>query len=183
MSRKTKKRMAPKLVTAKNEINWSELDNHRQVIIENVANQSIFVKEFLEDPMVANFVDNDKESQIIVEGFGKDIVRTADELNRISTEHSTFSGKVKDHKEYVRMVQLFEEYNETALKFDHSLQIVVTELNSNIARSTAIQAKESGNLILHDEIMTSGVIDNAIDVTPPESVEPIQPQPKVEEKA
>lgn len=164
MSKNTKKRMTSKHREDKNNVYWSELDKHKKLILNSITDQASFLSEYLEDPQIAKIVDNDKESTIIINGFCKDINHISTRLKEISDEHKDKKGKIVNHEDYVKMVQLFEEYNETALKFDHSLQTAVTEINTKIALEASRQAKESGNMELHDEIVNSGIIENTENV-------------------
>lgn len=164
MSRNTKKRMSSKHKEEKNNVYWNELDKHKELIVTNITEQTMFLHEYLADPSIAALVDSDKESTIIVKGFCKDIEHVASRLNEISEEHKDKTGKIVDHGDYIKMMNIFEEYNETALKFDHSLQTAVTEINTKIALEAAKIAKEKGDVALHDEIMNSGIIENTQNV-------------------
>lgn len=160
MSRSTKKKMAGKHKTEKNAIYWNELDKHKELVVDNITEQSMFLHDYLSDPAIAALVDSDKESTLIVKGFCKDMNHVAARLLEISEEHKDKTGKIIDHGDYVKMMNIFEEYNETALKFDHSLQTAVTEINTKIALEAAKFAKEKGDVVLHDEIINSGIIEN-----------------------
>ncbi len=164
MSKRANKRnqqskMNHMLQQSKNDVKWDELDKHRDFIIENITNQASLVQNFLEDEQVANIIDSDKESKIFVEGFSKDLINISEDITRIKDEHKDKTGKIENHLDYVKMMQLFEEYNETAMKFDHSLQTVFTEINSKIALEVANRAAIDNDIDLHKEVINSGLIE------------------------